>query len=450
VRLSVIGCGHLGTVHAACLAEIGHDVLGLDIDEDKVTLLNSGKAWFHEPGLDEMLGRHLASGRLRFTTSFAAAAEFASVHFLGVATPGLASGTYDVSQVTGAVRALARHLDTGALIVGKSTVPPGTAASLAAAVGDRADIAWNPEFLREGCGVRDTLAPDRIVIGVAGSAAETTLREIYRPLTDAGTPLVVTDLATAELVKVAANAFLAAKLTFINTMADLCALIGGDVTALAAALGLDPRIGPRFLGAGVGYGGGCIPKDVRGLAAFAEQAGAQAASDLLTLLDEINSERRERVVALVGQAVSAGSDQEQDGRPLAGRKVAVWGAAFKPGTDDVRDSPGLDIACRLHALGARVTVFDPMATASALAAAPQLHYAGSALEAAQGAEAIVAATPWPEFAEVSPVAAGENAAALTVVDSCQALDGAAWETAGWTVLSLAGHRTAELAGVAHG
>jgi UDPglucose 6-dehydrogenase len=200
----------------------------------------------------------------------------------------------------------------------------------------------------------------------------------------------------------------------------------------------------------VGYGGGCIPKDVRGLAAFAGEAGAQAASDLLTLLDEINSERRERVVALVGQAVSAGSDQEQDGRPLAGRKVAVWGAAFKPGTDDVRDSPGLDIACRLHALGARVTVFDPMATASALAAAPQLHYAGSALEAAQGAEAIVAATPWPEFAEVSPVAAGENAAALTVVDSCQALNGAAWETAGWTVLSLAGHRTAELAGVAHG
>ena len=291
MRLSVIGCGHLGAVHSACMADIGHEVLGIDIDEVKMEMLNSGKAWFREPGLDEMLSRNVAAGRLRFTTSSAAAAEFAAVHFLGVATPGLAAGTYDLSQLEMAVAELARHITGPAVIIGKSTVPPGTTASLGAIAAGicrhSIDFAWNPEFLREGRAIRDTLAPDRIVIGVASDAAVAVLREIYRPLTDTGTPLVVTDFATAELVKAAANAFLATKISFINSMADICRVVGGDARALAEALGMDPRIGKSFLNAGIGYGGGCLPKDLRGLAAFAEQAGVHKTSELLMAVDAV-------------------------------------------------------------------------------------------------------------------------------------------------------------------
>ena len=446
MRISVVGCGHLGAVHAACMAEIGHDVLGMDIDEGKIALLTSGRAWFHEPGLDDMLARHLLSGRLQFTTCFEEAAQFGGVHFLGVATPGLRDGAYDLSQITAAVACLARELRGPSLIVGKSTVPPGTAASLLAIAAGTSpaadvDVAWNPEFLREGRAIQDTLRPDRLVIGTTGDTAEAVLREVYRPLTDAGTPLIVTDLATAELVKGAANAFLAAKISFINAMADVCAAVNGDVGALAEALGMDPRIGQSFLRAGIGYGGGCIPKDVRGLAAFADEAGALAASELLTLLDAINAGRRERVVQMVREAVGKlpAPRDSLDGRPLTGRRIAVWGAAFKPGTDDVRDSPGLDIARRLEALGARVTVYDPMAAANALAASPQFGYADSALEAATDADAVVLATPWPEFAEITPAAAGARAASMTVVDACQGIDVAAWREAGWKVLSLTGN-----------
>ena len=442
----MVGCGHLGAVHAACMAEIGHDVLGVDIDEGKIALLNSGKAWFHEPGLDDMLSRHVASGRLRFTTSFEEAADFGAVHFLGVATPGLPDGSYDLSQLTAAVTRLARTLSVPSLIVGKSTVPPGTAASLLEAAvpvspTGFADVAWNPEFLREGRAVQDTLAPERIVIGTASETAEEILRELYRPLTDAGTPLIVTDLTTAELVKGAANAFLVSKISFINAMADICAAVNGDVRALAEALGMDTRIGPSFLRAGIGYGGGCLPKDARGLAAFADQAGAHTASELLTLLDKINTGRRERVVQLVCEATGdlPSPRQALDGQRLVGRRIAVWGAAFKPGTDDVRDSPSLDIACRLQALGARVSVYDPMATANALAAFPELDYADSALEAASDADAVVLATPWPEFAGIPPTAAGAAVASMTVVDACQGIDAAEWRAAGWKVLCLTGN-----------
>ena len=450
MRLSVVGCGHLGAVHAACMAEIGHDVLGVDIDEGKTTLLNSGKAWFHEPGLDEMLARNVTAGRLRFTTSLTEAADFGRVHFLGVATPGLQDGTYDLSQVNSAVTSLARQLNGPSLIIGKSTVPPGTAASLLAIAADSSpagdvDIAWNPEFLREGCALQDTLMPDRIVIGTASDAAEAILREIYRPLTDAGTPMIVTDFATAELVKGAANAFLASKISFINAMADICATVNGDVRALAGALGLDPRIGISFLEAGIGYGGACLPKDVRGLAAFAEQAGEHSASELLMLVDSINTARRERVVRIIREAVADRSvaRQSPDGS-LTGRRITVLGAAFKPGTDDIRDSPSLDIACRLHALGAWVTVYDPMAAGNALLAFPELAYAGSALDAANGADVIVVSTAWPEFAETSPDAASAAVASMTVVDACQGIDVAAWREAGWKVLSLTGGNAGRL------
>ena len=308
MRLSVIGCGHLGAVHAACMADIGHEVLGVDIDEAKTEMLNSGKAWFREPGLDEMLSRNVAAGRLRFTASFAEAAKFAPVHFLAVATPGLPAGTYDLSQLRMAVAELAQHITGPAVIIGKSTVPPGTTASLGAIAAEvcrhSIDLVWNPEFLREGCAVQDTLMPDRIVIGAASTAAEAVLRDIYRPLTDTGTPLVVTDFATAELVKGAANAFLATKISFINSMADICRVVGGDARALAKALGMDPRIGKSFLNAGIGYGGGCLPKDLRSLAAFAGQTGARKTSELLMAVDGFNTARRANVVRMVGEAAA--------------------------------------------------------------------------------------------------------------------------------------------------
>lgn len=430
MRLTVIGCGHLGATHAACMAEIGHEVLGVDIDEDKIRLLNTGRAWFQEPGLDEMLARHTSNGTLKFTTSFAEAAAFGTVHFLGVGTPGLADGDgYDLSQVFGAVGALAPHLTQPALLIGKSTVPPGTTSELArqlaatAPAKDAVEVAWNPEFLREAHAVADTLKPDRIVAGVPSVAAEAAMRDVYRPLTDAGVPLVVTDPATAELVKGAANAFLATKVSFINAMADVCAGTGADVAVLADAVGMDPRIGRAFLTAGLGYGGGCLPKDVRGLAAFAKTVDAQSAANLLAVIDAVNSSRRQHVADLVRTLVG----------PLRGKRIALWGAAFKPGTDDVRDSPGLDVADRLARDGAEIVVYDPQATPNALVEFPHLGYADSALAAAHQADAVLVVTAWPEFATVDPAATAANVRSRLLVDACQAVKPALWRAAGWTV-----------------
>jgi UDPglucose 6-dehydrogenase len=430
MRLTVIGCGHLGATHAACMAELGHEVLGVDIDPDKVALLNAGRAWFLEPDLDELLTRHTKAGRLRFTTSFEEAARFGTVHFLGVGTPGLPDNSgYDLSQVFGAVAALAPHLTRPALIVGKSTVPPGTTTRLTrqvradAPAGDAIEVAWNPEFLREGHAVEDTLHPDRIVVGVPNMAVEATIRELYRPLTEAGIPLLTTDEVTAELVKGAANAFLATKVSFINAMADVCAKTGGDVATLADAVGMDARIGRAFLTAGIGYGGGCLPKDVRGLAAFATAAGARSAADLLAVVDQINSGRRQQVVDLMVTLLG----------DLTGRRIALWGAAFKPGTDDVRDSPALDVADRLSRLGAQVVVYDPQAAGNALVDFPHLDQANSPQAAAQDADAVLVGTAWPEFAAADPGIVTAVAANRLIVDACQGISAGQWRAEGWTV-----------------
>ena len=435
MKMSVIGCGHLGATHAACMASLGHEVIGVDIDEGKVSLLNSGKGWFHEPDLDPMLAESIAAGRLRFTTDFAEAAEFASVHFIGVATPGHADGSYDMSQLRAVLTSLVPHLRGDCLIIGKSTVTPGTAASLQALADrllrpgqGRVEVAWNPEFLREGCAVADTLRPDRIVVGAVTEAAAETIREVYRPQTDAGIPLVLTDLPTSELAKGAANAFLATKISFINAMADICAATGGDVTALARSLGLDPRIGQAFLRAGLGYGGACLPKDVRGLGTFAAGVGAANAGALLGAVDAINAARMTQTVDLVRDALG----------DVAGRRVAVWGASFKAGTDDVRDSAGLLVADRLRSLGATVTVYDPMGGGNALVAFPELAYANSAITAATAADVIVVVTAWPEFARLDVAEVTGAAAGRAVVDACQGIDIAAWGDAGWRVCSLTG------------
>ena len=433
MRLSVIGCGYLGAVHAAAMASIGHEVVGIDVDDARVSALASGRAPFVEPGFDELLSAGIASGRLRFTTD-AAEAHGARVHFIAVGTPQRGDGdSADLSYVHAAVDALLPQLSPGDVIAGKSTVPVGTAAALAEKTASTgATLVWNPEFLREGWAVQDTISPDRIVVGATpdaeGERAADLLREVYHTATAADTPFIVTDRATSELVKVAANAFLATKISFINAMAEVAEVTGADVTQLADAIGHDARIGRRFLGAGIGFGGGCLPKDIRAFAARAEELGRGESLAFLREVDAINLRRRERAVRLTAQAL---------GGVLVGRKVTVLGAAFKPHSDDIRDSPALDVAVRLKGLGARVTVTDPAAIENARRAHPQLDYVSDRDEAITGAEALVVVTEWDEYRrDLDPVHASTLVAGRVVVDGRNCLDAAAWRAAGWEYLGM--------------
>jgi len=435
MRISVVGCGYLGAVHAACMATLGHDVVGVDVDAGRVADLAAGRAPFYEPGLPELLAEAVAGGHLTFTTDVAAAAG-ADAHFLCVGTPQRAdSYAADLTYVDAAFGALLPHVRPGSVVAGKSTVPVGTAAGLAAALADvepSATLVWNPEFLREGFAVKDTLHPDRLVYGVpggtAGQRAVETLDEVYaRPIAE-GTPRLVTDRPTAELVKVAANSFLATKISFINAMAELCEVAGGDVTQLADAIGLDERIGRRFLNAGLGFGGGCLPKDIRAFMARAEELHADPAVSFLREVDSINLRRRERMVDLTVGVL--------DGRPLAGARIAVLGAAFKPDSDDVRDSPALDVAARLQARSARVVVTDPQALANARLKEPHLQYAATVEEAVDGVDAVLVLTEWREYRELDPGKLFGLVAAPRVVDGRNALDPQAWRDAGWTYRAL--------------
>jgi UDPglucose 6-dehydrogenase len=433
-RLTVIGAGYLGAVHAACLAELGFEVLGMDIDPVLVATLNQGQAPFCEPGLDPMLRRGLRSGRLRFTVSLPEAARFGDVHFLCVGTPQRNGHPgADLSQLYACVDALAPLLRRPCLVAGKSTTPVGTAAALAdrlaalAPAGPRAELAWNPEFLREGYAVADTLRPARIVAGVRSSYAEAVLRDVYRKLTDAGTPLLLTDLATAELAKAAANAFLATKISFINAMAEVCEAAGADVTVLADVLGRDTRIGAAGLRPGLGFGGGCLPKDIRALRHRGEELGAGPALSFLRDVDSINLRCRSRTIA-AARELAGGSLQDQ--------AVGVLGAAFKPGSDDIRESPALAVAVAVCGLGARVTVYDPAAAAKAVAAYPQLKQAGSAEAAARDADMLLVLTEWDEFRDADPEILGKAVRRRNVLDARHALDPARWRAAGWTYRAL--------------
>lgn len=434
MKITVIGCGYLGATHAACMAELGYDVLGVEVDQRKRDLLTAGKVPFYEPGLEDLLAKHVASGRLRFTDSMADAAAFADLHFVCVGTPQLPSSMgADVSYVEAAVTGLAPHLTRPATVVGKSTVPVGTAKRMAAAladlapVGAEAELVWNPEFLREGFAVKDTLEPDRIVLGVASERSEQAMRDFYAPILETGTPLIVTDYATAELVKVSANAFLATKISFINAVSEVCEAAGADVVDLADAIGHDARIGRRFLNAGIGFGGGCLPKDIR---AFVHRAGELGVEDAMTFLrqvDDINQRQRSRV-AQIATAMLGGS--------VTRARIGVWGAAFKPDSDDVRDSPALSIAGKLHLRGAHVTVYDPQATETARAMFPTLSYAGSAIEAAQDADLLLHLTEWPEFRTVDVASVGDVVRRKQVLDGRNLLDLEAWRAAGWTARGL--------------
>ncbi|MGV1003942.1 MAG: UDP-glucose dehydrogenase family protein [Candidatus Nanopelagicales bacterium] len=441
-RLTVIGTGYLGATHAAAMAESGFEVLGLDIDPAKIAALAAGEVPFFEPRLSEMLRENVAAGRLRFTTDYAEVAEFGDVHFLGLGTPQHPrTNAADLRQITAAVGSLAPLLTRPVTVVGKSTVPVGTAERLAAGLratapaGDQVDLVWNPEFLREGFAVADTLAPSRIVIGLDAPPrpgqpphrSEEVMRTVYRDMIDAGAPFLVMDYATAELVKVAANSFLATKISFINAMAEICEATGADVAALAEAIGLDDRIGGKFLRAGVGFGGGCLPKDIRAFMARAGELGVSDALSFLREVDAINARRRSSTVALAREMV---------GGRFVGKRVAVLGAAFKPDSDDVRDSPALDVAAAIYTHGGEVIVYDPKGMDNARAEFPNLEYAPDIQTALRRADLVLLLTEWRDFTELDPAAVVGLPANPIILDGRNVLDLDRWREAGWTCRAL--------------
>lgn len=442
-RITVLGTGYLGATHAVCMAALGYDVLGLDVDPAKIDALSSGALPFYEPGLPALLAEMLATGRLRFTTDFDDAARFGDVHFVCVGTPQQpGSHAADLRYVDSAVEELARRIDRPALVIGKSTVPVGTAERLTDLIravspaGSDVELAWNPEFLREGFAVEDTLRPDRLVFGVSSAWAEETMRRVYEPMLSSGTPLVVADLRTAELVKVAANSFLATKISFINAMAEVCEATGADVSLLAEALSHDVRIGGRFLKPGLGFGGGCLPKDIRAFQHRAGELGVGHAVAFLDEVDRINLRRRNRTVDLA---------RELAGGRLAGVRVAALGAAFKPNSDDVRDAPALDVARLLYLEEADVVVYDPEANTNAHRVYPDLVYAGSLEDAVAGAEVVLLLTEWDEFRDADPETLGRLVAERRIVDARHALDADRYRAAGWHYRALGRPHVASLA-----
>lgn len=430
LKLSVVGCGYLGATHAACMSSLGFEVIGVDTDPEKIALLSKGELPFYEPGLDTLLASEIKTGRLTFTTDFSAVAD-ADVHFICVGTPQSKDGlAADLTYVKSAVQGIAPHLKKGSLVVGKSTVPVGTAQGLReqlAQSAPQADLAWNPEFLREGFAVEDTLTPNRLVVGVANDRAEEILKEVYKPIIDLGTPWIRADLPTSELVKVAANSFLATKISFINAMAEVCEAAGGDVTVLAKAIGYDPRIGNRFLQAGIGFGGGCLPKDIRAFMARAEELGAKQALEFLREIDAINLRARQRVIDVVRAELTD---------DLTAYKIAVLGAAFKPDSDDVRDSPALDIAAQLQAAGASVVVHDPKAIENARKRFPKLGFAANVQECVKDSDLILHLTEWREYRELDPNALATLVKKKIVIDGRNALDRDKWRSAGWKFHAL--------------
>jgi len=430
LKLSVIGTGYLGATHAACMASLGFEVIGFDTEASKIDLLSKGKVPFYEPELEELLSDQIKSGRLTFTNNVADLAD-ADVHFICVGTPQIKNGNAaDLTYVNSALESIAKHVKPGGLVVGKSTVPVGTATKLRnrlLELNPKADLAWNPEFLREGFAVEDTLRPNRLVVGVVNDSAEQMLMEVYATNLKEKTPWVRADLPTAELVKVAANSFLATKISFINAMAEICEAAGGDVTVLAKAIGYDPRIGSRFLQAGIGFGGGCLPKDIRAFMARAEELGASQAVEFLKEIDAINLRARQRIIELVRKDLSD---------DLQGKKVAILGAAFKPDSDDVRDSPALDIAAQIQAAGAIVTVHDPKAIGNAQKRFPALNFADDVNTTLKDAEIVLHLTEWKIYREIDPVKVKSIVKNPVVIDGRNALDRELWQSAGWKFRAL--------------
>jgi len=430
MKLSVIGTGYLGATHAAAMSSLGFEVIGVDVNSSKIESLSRGEVPFYEPGLDDLLKSELATGRLTFTTDFSKASD-CDVHFICVGTPQIKNGNAaDLSYVNSALESIAKHVKPGGLVVGKSTVPVGIATKLRnrlLELNPKVDLAWNPEFLREGFAVEDTLRPNRLVVGVVTDSAEKILKEVYAVNLRENTPWVRADLPTAELVKVAANSFLATKISFINAMAEVCEASGGDVTVLAKAIGYDPRIGSRFLQAGIGFGGGCLPKDIRAFMARAEELGASQAVEFLKEIDAINLRARQRIIELVRKDLSD---------DLVGKKVAVLGAAFKPDSDDVRDSPALDISAQIQAAGAHVTVHDPKAISNAQKRFPGLSFSQDIDSTLKDAEIVLHLTEWKIYRDIDPTQIKKLVKTAIMIDGRNALDRELWRAAGWKFRAL--------------
>ncbi len=430
LKLSVIGTGYLGATHAACMASLGFEVIGFDTESSKVDLLSKGKVPFYEPDLEELLAQQIKAKRLTFTNKVEDLSD-ADVHFICVGTPQIINGNAaDLTYVNSALDSIAKYVKPGGLVVGKSTVPVGTATKLRnrlLELNPKADLAWNPEFLREGFAVEDTLRPNRLVVGVATDSAEKILKDVYAVNLKENTPWVRADLPTAELVKVAANSFLATKISFINAMAEVCEASGGDVTVLAKAIGYDPRIGSRFLQAGIGFGGGCLPKDIRAFMARAEELGASQAVEFLKEIDAINLRARQRIIELVRKDLSD---------DLVGKKVAVLGAAFKPDSDDVRDSPALDISAQIQAAGAHVTVHDPKAISNAQKRFPGLSFSQDIDSTLKDAEIVLHLTEWKIYRDIDPTQIKKLVKTAIMIDGRNALDRELWRAAGWKFRAL--------------
>jgi UDPglucose 6-dehydrogenase len=407
MNISVIGAGYVGLTTAACLAEIGHNVCCADNDERKLNLLRAGNVPFFEPHLEELVSGNCKAGRLRFDTTEAAVAD-SEVIFICVGTPPLENGEADLSAVANVARTIGQRAGRYRLVIEKSTVPVQTGQQLKrqlhlyASKGLHCDLVSNPEFLREGSAIEDFFHPDRIVIGVEREDAAARLREIYRPILEQTfcCPVhadcavgkkpawIVTDTNSAELIKHASNSFLAMKISFINMVADLCEAVGADVTKVALGMGMDPRIGSAFLNPGIGFGGFCFPKDVQAFMRIAEKAGCDFS--LLKEVENINKRRIEQFVEKVRKELWV----------VRGRKIAVWGLAFKPNTDDVRFAPAIEVLRTLVREGAEVSAYDPQATEKAKAVFPDARYCATPYEAAQNAEAILIVTEWEEFRQI--------------------------------------------------
>jgi UDPglucose 6-dehydrogenase len=437
MRLAVVGCGYLGVTLAAAMAKLGNEVIGVDVDAAKVISLNRGIAGFFEPDVDELLARHVATGAQAFTTSYREALDFSDVVFLTVGTPPVPGGShYDLTHLRAAVRQIAAEVRRPTVVIGKSTVQVGTAHDLSRLIRHEYPgsarmirVAWMPEFVRESSAVTDTLAPSRIVIGIEPGDKDIAhlVRKLHGDAVSAGTRFIVTNLATAELAKCAANAFLATKLSFINAMAELCEVAGGDVEQLAEVLASDPRIGPGGMRPGLGFGGGCLPKDIRAFARSAHDLGIPESLRFLQEVDAINLRRRDRVVDLAIELCQP---------DVRGTRVAVWGAAFKPGTDDIRDSPALAVADRMSQLGASVVVCDPRASGNGRSAHPQLEFDHCPTRAASGSHLLLHLTEWPDFKSVDPRMLASVVAQRNIIDARGSLDAASWELAGWTYRRL--------------
>lgn len=429
--VTVIGLGYLGATHAVAMAEFGHTVIGIEPDESKLRAFREKKLPFYEPGLEEALSKAVDSGKLTFQSEHSESSRTAHAHFICVGTPQ-SEGSYaaNTSYVFAAGAELAKWMGADSVVIGKSTVPVGTAAKLKTEMSQIAgfdvDLIWNPEFLREGTALEDTLRPDRVVIGGGTSNGISTLKEIYEPIIKAGTPFLEMDLQTAELVKTAANSFLATKISFINAMAEIAEVSGADTVKLAEAIGLDERIGKQFLRTGIGFGGGCFPKDIRGFISRAEELGVGDALDFLRDVDAINLRRRQRVIDLLNKELGT----------VAEKKIFVLGAAFKPNSDDLRDSPALAVATKLKSLGANVFIHDPKAGEHVKQSNPELNVVDNLAEGFSMAHAVVLATEWDEYKQVDPQLSGTLMAQKVVVDGRNVLDVEAWRNAGWKIYAL--------------